>query len=217
MNAALSRLLTHRRVMDNRCYFLHTLLQEPSSAVHGMASIHAHQWSVHRFDDGPQPDRKRAHEVKVAIESRNSWAAFLMSRVANRNNASYTLSRFFRSQSPPSATSSLARFKPSLTALQSADAMSILPEDTDAQCKLKLPSNSLSLSVGEVYHEQLSCLLCNTNTQALTWMHFDLPQKYGLSGWVAALHTMPANHCMVFADSKVLYRLRDILKRTAAG
>ena len=128
----------------------------PSSAVHGMASIHACQLSVHGFEVRPQLDRKGAHEVKVAIESRNSWAAFLMSRVASRNNASYTLSRFFRSQSPPSATNSLARFKPSLTALQSADAMSILPEHTEAQCELNISSNSLSLLVGEVDRERLS-------------------------------------------------------------
>ena len=44
-----------------------------------------------------------------------------------------------------------------------------------------------------------------------------LPKKLGLSGWVAVVHAMPAEYCMVCADSKVLYRLRGAFKRTATG
>ena len=42
---------------------------------------------------------RAAHAVKVAMESRNSRAAVAKSRVASAHSASYTLSRFLRSQS----------------------------------------------------------------------------------------------------------------------
>lgn len=70
--------------------------------------------------------RDKAHDVNVAMESRNSWAARLKSRVANKKMASYTFSLFFRSQSPPSAISSWALFSLSFNSLHSPAAMCIL-------------------------------------------------------------------------------------------
>lgn len=67
-----------------------------------------------------------AHDVKVAMESRRSPAAPARSRVARRKVASYTLSRFLRSQSPPFSHSSAAAFRPAFTACQSPAAMSSL-------------------------------------------------------------------------------------------
>lgn len=74
-----------------------------------------------------------AHDVNVAMESRKRVAAPARSRVASRKVASYTLSRFLRSQSPPFSHSSAAAFSPAFTACQSPTAMSSLHHSSASQ------------------------------------------------------------------------------------
>ena len=70
---------------------------------------------------------------KVAVESRKSSPAFLKSLVTIRKRASYTLSLFFRSQSPPSSHSFLALSICCFTECQSPKAISDLPHCEAAQ------------------------------------------------------------------------------------
>ena len=80
--------------------------------------------------------RKSGEETyapKVAVESRKSSPAFLKSLVTIRKSASYTLSLFLRSQSPPSSHSFLALSICCFTECQSPKAISDLPHCEAAQ------------------------------------------------------------------------------------
>lgn len=70
---------------------------------------------------------------KVAVESRKSSPAFLKSLVTSKKSASYTLSLFLRSQSPPSSHSFLALSICCFTECQSPNAISDLPHCKAAQ------------------------------------------------------------------------------------
>ncbi len=100
--------------------------------------------------------REGAHVEKVAMDSRNRRAASLKLRVARRKTASYTLSRFLRSQSPPSSHSFFALPMPPRTAFQSLLARSSLHQilmtfdskATDAMLVLQISSDICLLEEG---------------------------------------------------------------------
>jgi len=100
---------------------------------------------------------------KVAVESKKSSPAFLKSLVTIRKSASYTLSLFLRSQSPPSSHSFLALSICCFTECQSPKAISDLPDCEADQLDNDEPRHDTAQAADNVhitYYFAIISLLC---------------------------------------------------------